>query len=303
MRRIGWWFGVVLFAALPAFAQSFSEVDAVVETFLAKDLDTVARHLPPSLAKALSELPAAEKTEIAQEFLPAEELRREGQKVLQPDTADVLVAIEVGQSDPPEIREIVLDKEISNGYEAMLRLSLKRKAGETIERETTMQVWLRFEEGEWRIFELEPPYGQKINLDDPKLLDRFHHSPAATQEAAAVETIRTYISSCYAYSGTYSELGYPQSLEALGTGDSSEPDSDHAGMLDAQLSSPPFEKSGYRFTYHMQSSTAGRAGFVIIGRPVEFGNPGIRSFYGDESGVIRFTEEDREPTSDDPPLK
>jgi hypothetical protein len=304
MRRLGWWFGVVLLAALPAFPQAFPEVDAVVETFFAKDLDIVAKHLPTSLAEALANLPAAERAEIAHEYLPAERLKSEGKKVVRSEADGVLMAFESGPEDAVEAREVVLEKRISNGYEAMLRLNLRQKTGEEEGPGLDLLVWLRFEDGEWRIYQMESPSGgDQINLDDPKLLDQFRHSTVAAQEQAAVGAIRTYVSACFAYSQIYPDYGFPSSLDALAIGDSSEPDAGHAGLLDNLLSSPPYEKSGYRFDYRRQSSSSTSMGFVIIGRPIEFGKSGTRNFYADESGVVRFTEEDREPTNTDPPLR
>jgi len=70
-------------------------------------------------------------------------------------------------------------------------------------------------------------------------------------------------------------------------------------LVDETLSTPPYEKSGCRFTYKLPSKFE----YEIVGRPIEFGVSGKRSFYTGNSGVIRFTTEDRAPNSSDPPLR
>ena len=48
--------------------------------------------------------------------------------------------------------------------------------------------------------------------------------------------------------------------------------------------------------------------FSVEAIPRDYGEPGTRtgtgtrSFFTDETGVIRYTSEDRPPTADDPPL-
>ncbi len=49
---------------------------------------------------------------------------------------------------------------------------------------------------------------------------------------------------------------------------------------------------------------SGRVGqYILLARPLTFGQTGRRSFYADASGVIRSTAEDRAPTARDPPLE
>jgi len=42
--------------------------------------------------------------------------------------------------------------------------------------------------------------------------------------------------------------------------------------------------------------------YFVTARPQKYGKFGIRCFFIDESGVIRFTAEDRAPTAQDPAL-
>lgn len=54
---------------------------------------------------------------------------------------------------------------------------------------------------------------------------------------------------------------------------------------------------GYNFEYR-----ADGAKYVIVARPNKFDNTGRRSFYTDESGVMRSTGEDRAATAQDRPV-
>jgi len=58
-------------------------------------------------------------------------------------------------------------------------------------------------------------------------------------------------------------------------------------------------KDGYTFTV---STGTGNATYTIDARPITYDETGTRSFFADETGVIRYTTEDRPATSEDPPL-
>lgn len=54
---------------------------------------------------------------------------------------------------------------------------------------------------------------------------------------------------------------------------------------------------GYSFEYRADGPK-----YVILARPNKFDNTGRRSFFTDETGVIRFTGEDRPATAQDKPV-
>jgi len=64
------------------------------------------------------------------------------------------------------------------------------------------------------------------------------------------------------------------------------------------------EKEGYRFTYkaHSPDSQGNFTKFSIIARPIEW-QEGMRSFYIDESGVLRQTTENRPAAAEDTRVK
>ena len=112
-------------------------------------------------------------------------------------------------------------------------------------------------------------------------------------------SLRTLNTAMVTYASTYPDLGFPSSISLLaGNGGSS----DHAGLIDPTLGTPPYEKSGYHFTYSSDGDSPNTT-YKIKGRPMEFGVTGTRSFFTDQSGVIRSTKEDKEPTAEDSPLE
>ena len=68
-----------------------------------------------------------------------------------------------------------------------------------------------------------------------------------------------------------------------------------AGLVDSVLGSGTTE--AYSLSVSGDSS-----GFVVDARPLVYGNTGTRSFYSDESAVIRYTTADAAATSSSPGL-
>ncbi len=301
--------GLLLALCLSAFGQSYADVDSLADAFFAKDPESFAKHLPSSLQKSLSELPEASRLAFLREMMPAEKLKAEGVTVTRPDGGDVLAVMEKKTGEQPGRIEVILDKRISDGYESLLRFRTRATRGESSEipelPDAAVEAWMRFEDGEWHIFELDASDTHSIlKLDDPTLLKKINQNGMGANEASAVGTLRTYNTAIVTYAATYPDIGVPGSLSVLGgVAAGQEPDRDHALLLDPSVSTPPYEKSGYRFYYIRTGSTGVNGQYTIVARPIQFGTTGNRSFFTDESGVIRFTEEDREPSSGDPPLR
>ena len=68
-----------------------------------------------------------------------------------------------------------------------------------------------------------------------------------------------------------------------------------AGLIDDRLGSA--NTDGYIFSVSFSNAT-----FYAIARPLAYRVTGVRSFYADETGVIRYTRENRPATADDRPL-
>lgn len=132
-------------------------------------------------------------------------------------------------------------------------------------------------------------------------------SRMAANEASAVGSLRTINTAAVTYSSTYGN-GFPPSLAALGPpAGGGQPSCDFAGLIDSVLASG--QKSGYQFTYTggnpipQAAPNCGAPGFntyQLTANPITPGTTGIRYFYTDESGVIRFNATGPASASDPP---
>lgn len=119
-------------------------------------------------------------------------------------------------------------------------------------------------------------------------------SKIAANEATAVTNLRTISTAAVVYNSTWGN-GYPPSLSSLG-GTGTTATCAQANLLDPILSTPPYTKTGYVFTYTGNQGTVSAAsgcaspgynGYLAIAVPVNAAT-GVRSFCEDEPGVIHF---------------
>ena len=296
---------VILFVmyALSCVAQSGAEVDALTEMFFAKELKTVMKHLPPELVKAMEAASPQTQRGFGERFMIGRMLEQGDRvKITRPESGPALVIEEKSpREDVPANRvEIYLDKRMSDGTETMLRFKLKTPHEEEWAPTRVATFYMRYVEGEWRLYEIEADR-DSVKLDDPKFIAKITSGNGprgmSGNEATAVGSMRTLNTAAVTYAATYPDIGYPAAIAAMVAAGNEEPSPEHAGLIEPILGSG--EKSGYRFTYVPK----GKEGYSITGRPLEFGVTGTRSFYTDESGVIRSTNEDRQPTIADEPLQ
>ncbi|MCZ6878523.1 MAG: Hint domain-containing protein [Acidobacteria bacterium] len=107
-------------------------------------------------------------------------------------------------------------------------------------------------------------------------------SKPASNEDSAISAVRNIVTSQITYSATIGEGSYATSLTQL----------ENAKLVDSVLGSGT--KDGYTFR-----TTADKDTFTITARPLSHGD---RNFYSDETGVIRYTREDRPAWFKDTPL-
>ena len=132
-------------------------------------------------------------------------------------------------------------------------------------------------------------------------------SRMAANEASAVGSLRAITTAAITYSATYGN-GFPPTLAALGPPASGGTDGcDTSGLIDSVLASGT--KSGYTFTYTGASpltaagsgcTTAGDNTYTITANPVTPGTTGIRYFFTDQSGVIRYNATQQAAVTDPP---
>jgi type IV pilus assembly protein PilA len=112
-------------------------------------------------------------------------------------------------------------------------------------------------------------------------------SKIGPNEASAVASLRTLNDACVMYSTTYG--GYPAALGnlATATAQNTQASSAAADMIPPDLATGT--KSGYLFTYTKgETDPAGNVlTYSITAVPVVSGTTGQRSFYTDQSGLIR----------------
>jgi prepilin-type N-terminal cleavage/methylation domain-containing protein len=118
----------------------------------------------------------------------------------------------------------------------------------------------------------------------------------SANEASAVSSMRTMNTACITYNSTYGQ--YPTAISNLGPVVSPAiPTSTQADLLDqvlAPASGVP-QKSGYNFTYTSTGSV-----YTNNGDPVTVNQTGVRHFFTDQSGVIRFNAAATAAVTDSP---
>ena len=153
---------------------------------------------------------------------------------------------------------------------------------------------MRYEGNEWRLSEIGEWRGTKIETDF--LAEEEKADPHSI--SAAASTLRTLNTAIVTYATTYPEIGYPASIAALSGEGDGDPTLEHARLIDPAFMHEPAVRYGYEFRY----TTIGPDHYQITATPQQF-NEGSRSFFTDESCIIRSTTEGRPANVNDPPLE
>ena len=112
----------------------------------------------------------------------------------------------------------------------------------------------------------------------------------AANEGSALSSLRTLASAEMTYQATRGAGKYG-TLNDLAAD----------GLIDAKLATGT--KNGYNFTVELTNDESEYPGFAVVGVPVTSGSTGNRSFYIDETGVMRASNNAGRPsTKMDPPL-
>jgi hypothetical protein len=272
--------------------QGTPEEAAIAEVLSAKDYASIEKHLPKALSDALETVDKSTRAQFLSRARSTMETK--SLKIAQANDGRALLAFDV-ESAEADVKhfELIARRRISDGMEAVLVIECvapEKSWGEA-------EVWMRFEDGEWRINEFDnPDSSQRVHLDDPTLVDYLLHKAQYDNEMAAVGVLQRMVFRIAYYNAEFSEV--PQRLEMLGTAPDGQTSPEHAGIPGPELSSTR-ERSGYRFSYERTSVDS----YAITASPIEFGRSGTRNFFADESGIIRFTTEDRAATANDPPFE
>ena len=114
-------------------------------------------------------------------------------------------------------------------------------------------------------------------------------------EGDAVAALVAVNTAQFVYSAQHPERGYAPSLSELGPG--------AANLIPGALAQG--STAGYRFeiTPGERDENGRLVGYTLVARPLAFGSSARRSYLTNQSGGIRWTEENRAPTLDDPPVE
>ncbi|MHB8654101.1 MAG: hypothetical protein ACYDA9_09500 [Terriglobia bacterium] len=117
----------------------------------------------------------------------------------------------------------------------------------------------------------------------------------------ALGCVRTINTASAVYKSTY-DNSYSPTLAAMGINPTStSPTAEAARFIDNNLSGG--KKAGYVFTY--KSGAKDKFGhitsYTVTARPQKW-QKGVVSFFTDQTGVIRWTKDDRAPTAKDPTI-
>ena len=127
---------------------------------------------------------------------------------------------------------------------------------------------------------------QEGDTEIVELLGSVELSVVQDYEVSAISSVRNIVASQITYSVVVGSGNYAVDLEALKS----------VGLMDSVPGSGT--KNGYAF-----SISGGADTFTVNASPLDYGFTGSRSFFTDESGVIRYTREDRPATVEDSPLE
>ncbi|PYX01144.1 MAG: hypothetical protein DMG89_02535 [Acidobacteria bacterium] len=297
-----WFSATVLFVLV---CDSFSQIanastpaEAVVEILTATKPDLVEKHLPEAVLSALRTLSTQDRMACERNLLIRNTLGLSGAELRVPEDGHALVVLD--SKDSGDNLELQLRREIMGGREAVLELTI----GSAGRADRCLIVWMSFEDGEWRIAELQWMMFERRLRVGPELVEQFRGADLKITESAAITTLNAVRSALISYQSEFPEVGLPDDLSALGPPDISdvdpevaEQDSSHAWLLDKATAANVFEKDGYMFRYQEQSATS----YTITARPLNYDGK-ARSFFIDESGEVHATGENREATLADDPV-
>lgn len=134
-------------------------------------------------------------------------------------------------------------------------------------------------------------------------------SKMSANDSSAVGSLRTINTAIVTYAATYDGV-YPSALQTLGPPLSPEQSEScqSAKLIDSLLASG--RKSGFVIEYipgqpvvkRKADCPPGTKTYALIARPIQYGSTGQRSYFTNESGIIRATSENRAAGPNDPPI-
>jgi len=125
-------------------------------------------------------------------------------------------------------------------------------------------------------------------------IPNYLRSRMAANESSAAGTMRTYTSALISYQTQCPTLGFPAGVANIGPGPG---DCTNANLVDNVLGTAPVTKNGYSFNY-LAGGSAPISTFSLTGAPITCNASGVRSYFTDQTAVIRFTDTSSCPAAD-----
>jgi len=113
----------------------------------------------------------------------------------------------------------------------------------------------------------------------------YLRSRLVANESSAAQSLRTINTAAVTYASTYTAVGYPPNLGALGGATPCSAAPANACLLDSVLSGGT--KAGYSFVFAGDGNTPS-VGYTLSATPVSLGISGQRMFCTDATSVIRY---------------
>ena len=282
--------------------------DALVELMFADKPQQIMEHLPVEIAEPLQKLPSEQLQAALGSLDFRKRMEREGATAERSDDAQILVILhkasqqpEMGSNDGQQLTvRLRLVSQFFEGSDALL--VVKPEADFLKDDPTPLYVWMKLDSSSWRLLRVETP-DTRLNLQDRDFVDRLSAQHFEEEDTAAAK-LRTLATALIQYQASYPETGLPQKLGWLGSGEGvCAPSAQHACLLgpDFQCEGDFCQVGDYVYDYQVVNAADGT--YMITARPAHYGPGTMRSFFVDESLLIRATSEDRKPTADDSPLR
>jgi type II secretory pathway pseudopilin PulG len=114
------------------------------------------------------------------------------------------------------------------------------------------------------------------------------------REAATVATLRTINTCAWSFANQHPEQGFPTALAALGPAGS--------GCLEERFLDGEELDYGFNYLPGAPDDTGAIATYAVSARPLRYARGSRRSFFSDDSAIIRYTDQERAAGADDPSL-
>jgi hypothetical protein len=278
---------LIMGSASALACQAGTPEGALEEMATATDVETLLKHFPVKVQGTVEKLPLPKRAVIVERFLVAKNAESQGGQLIK--TADGR-GLELVNREGQVMAAVRLKRSFVSGSDALVELEVKEQSQQW---EQAM-VEMHYAEGEWRLIKVGSWRGMDVESEFmPREL-----AAVEPDESAVASMLRTVNTALVTYAIAYPEVGFPVGLQALSGSGDQEPAQDHAMLLDDRFLPTTPIMDGYEFHYR----AADQSHYQITATPVETGK-GKKSFFTDESCVIRSTAEGRPANASDSPLE